>query len=96
MNGSNLTPADPGPGRQKLGKVVLFSIGEGGAAKAGELPGGEAAQGIVFAADNKTILVQFNVEKELAVYQVRDGGLVDTEARIKLDAGPVSIRTMPR
>jgi hypothetical protein len=64
--------------------------------KVGELPGGEAAQGIVFAADNKTILVQFNVEKELAVYQVRDGGLVDTEARIKLDAGPVSIRTMPR
>jgi DNA-binding beta-propeller fold protein YncE len=96
MNGSNLTPTDPGPGRQKLGKVVLFSIGEGGAVKAGELPGGEAAQGIVFATDNKTILVQFNVEKELAVYQVRDGGLVDTEARIKLDAGPVSIRTMPR
>ena len=37
-----------------------------------------------------------NVEKELAVYQVREGGLVDTQARIKLDAGPVSIRTLPR
>src|SRR4051812_46395501 len=96
MNGSNLTPSDPGPGRQKLGKVVLFSLGADGATKAGELPGGEAAQGIVFAADSRTILVQFNVEKALAVYQVRDGGLVDTEARIKLDAGPVSIRTMSR
>lgn len=96
MNGSNLTPDDPGPGRQKLGKVVLFSIGDGGATKVGELPGGEAAQGIAFAGDSKTILVQFNVEKALAVYQVQDGRLVDTKERIKLDAGPVSIRTMPR
>ena len=96
MNGSNLTPSDPGPGRQKLGRVVLFSIGDGGAAKVSDLPGGEAAQGIVFAGDSRTILVQFNVEKALAVYQIRDGKLVDTDARIKLDAGPVSIRTMPR
>jgi len=97
LNGSNLTPNDPGPGRQKLGRVVLFSIGnDGSVTKAGDLPSGEAGQGIVFAKDNQTILVQFNVERALAVYQIRDGKLVDTEARIKFDAGPVSIRTMPR
>ena len=33
---------------------------------------------------------------QIAARCLRDGGLVDTEARIKLDAGPVSIRTMPR
>jgi len=96
LNGSNLTPSDPGPGRQKLGKVVLFSIGDGGATKVDEVPGGEAAQGIIFARDNRTILVQFDVEKAIAVYQIKDGKLADTNERIKLEAGPVSIRSMPR
>jgi sugar/nucleoside kinase (ribokinase family) len=59
-------------------------------------PSGEAAQGIVFAKDSKTILVQFDVERALAVYQIRNDTLVDTGKRLRLDAGPVSIRTMPR
>ena len=96
LNGSNLTPNDPGPGRQKLGRVVLFVIKDGVATRINELPSGEAAQGIVFAKDSKTILVQFDVEKALAVYQIRDGHLVDTTERLKLEAGPVSIRSMPR
>jgi DNA-binding beta-propeller fold protein YncE len=96
LNGSNLTPNDPGPGRQKLGRVVLFAIKDGVATRINELPSGEAAQGIVFVKDSKTILVQFDVEKALAVYQIRDGHLVDTTERLKLEAGPVSIRSMPR
>jgi hypothetical protein len=40
--------------------------------------------------------VQFDVEKALAIYAIRDGKLVDTGERIKLAAGPVSIRSMPR
>ena len=44
----------------------------------------------------RTISVQFDVERALAVYAVRDGKLVDTGERIKLAAGPVSIRSMPR
>jgi len=96
LNGSNLTPSDPGPGRQKLGRVVLFAIKDGVATRVNDLPSGEAAQGIVFAKDNKTILVQFDVEKALAVYQIRDGKLAGTGERLKLDAGPVSIRATPR
>ena len=61
-----------------------------------EIPGGEAAQGVVFSEDSKTVIVQFDVEKALAVYAIRDGKLVDTNERIKLAAGPVSIRSMPR
>ena len=60
------------------------------------LPAIPLAQGIVFAKDNRTILVQFDVEKALAVYQIRDGKLADTGERLKLDAGPVSIRATPR
>ena len=79
LNGSNLTPNDPGPGRQKLGRIVLFAI------RTALRPGStiyraerQAGQGAVFAKDNKTILVQFNVEKALGVYQIRDDRLVDS------------------
>jgi hypothetical protein len=37
-----------------------------------------------------------DVEKAIAVYALRDGKLVDTGERIKLAAGPVSLRSMPR
>ncbi len=94
MAGSNLLVTDPG--RHKLGTVALFEIKNGGATKVNEIPGGEAAQGLVFSQDSKTVIVQFDVERALAVYAIRDGKLVDTNERIKLAAGPVSIRSMPR
>jgi len=94
MAGSNLLATDAD--RQKLGKVVLYAIKDGMATMVNELPGGEAAQGVVFTQDSKNILVQFDVERALALYTIRDGKLVDTGERIKLAAGPVSIRSMPR
>jgi DNA-binding beta-propeller fold protein YncE len=94
MAGSNLTSDDPG--RKKLGRVGLYAIKNGQAVKVNELPGGEAAQGVAFSKDSKTVLVQFDVERALAVYAVRGGKLVDTGNRISLAAGPVSIRSMPR
>jgi len=94
MAGSNLLANDPG--RSKLGKVGLYAVNDGQATLVNELPGGEAAQGVVFTQDGKNILVQFDVERSLALYTIRDGKLVDTGERIKLAAGPVSIRSMPR
>lgn len=94
MDGTNLVPTDPG--RQKVGKVALYEIRDGTAIKVNELPGGDAAQGVVFSKDSRTVLVQYDVERAIAVFAVRDGKLVDTGERIKLAAGPVSIRSMPR
>ncbi len=94
MAGSNLLVTDPG--RHKLGTVALFAIQDGKATKVNELPGGEAAQGVVFTQDSKTVIVQFDVERALALYAVRDGRLVDTGERVPLAAGPVSIRSTPR
>jgi DNA-binding beta-propeller fold protein YncE len=94
MDGSNLTPDNPG--RHKLGKVLLFAIRDGRAVLSGELPGGEAAQGIVFTADSRHLIVQFNVERQLALFAVNDGRLRDTGERIALTGGPSSLRTTPR
>src|SRR5450432_2845419 len=81
MVGSGLLATDAD--RQKLGKVVLYAIKDGVATLVNELPGGEAAQGVVFTQDSKNILVQFDVERALALYTIRDGKLVDTGERIK-------------
>lgn len=94
MDGTNLLATDPG--RQKVGKVALYEIRDGTAIKVNELPGGDAAQGVVFTKDSRTVLVQYDVERAIAVFAIRDGRLVDTGERIKLAAGPVSIRSMPR
>jgi len=94
MAGSNLLASDPG--RHKTGVVSLYAIRDGWATKVNEVPGGEAAQGVVFTQDSQTVIVQLDVEKALALYAVRGGRLVDTGERIGLAAGPVSIRSMPR
>jgi DNA-binding beta-propeller fold protein YncE len=94
MDGSNLT--EHNPGRHPQGRVLLFAIRDGQAVKTPDLPGGEAGQGIVFTADNEYILVQLNVEKQLAVYAVNDGDMKDTQQRIVLSGGPASLRSMPR
>src|SRR6266550_1472799 len=94
MAGSNLTPDNPG--RSKLGKVTLFEIRDGAAVRINDVQGGEAAQGVVFTQDSRYVLLQMDVERAIAVYAVLDGKLVDTGERIKLAAGPVSIRSMPR
>ncbi len=93
MDGSNLRPDNPG--RRERGRVRLFELRDGQAHAAGDLPAGEAGQGIVFTADSQYILAQFNVEKVLAVYGIEGGAWVDTGHRIPVQGGPCSIRAMP-
>jgi hypothetical protein len=94
MDGSNLPPDNPG--RRARGRLVLFEIRNGQAIPSDDVPGGEAGQGLVFTADNRYVLAQFNVEKEIAVFEVSEGKLRDTKTRLPVSGGPSSIRSMPR
>ncbi|MBB3103361.1 WD40 repeat domain-containing protein [Azomonas macrocytogenes] len=94
MDGSNL-PKD-NPGRKEKGKLTLFSIRDGQAMQVSEVPCAEAGQGLVFTQDNRHIIAQLNVEKQLAIYAIRDGQLHDSGTSIQLEAGPGSLRTPPR
>ena len=94
MNGSNLPPANPG--RRAKGRVLLFENNDGEVRRTADVAGGEASQGIVFAADGEHVLVQFNVEQQIAVYAVNGGRLTDTGVRISTPGGPASLRTRPR
>jgi hypothetical protein len=76
--------------------VLLFEIRDGRAVAAADLPGGEAAQGVVFTADSRHVLAQFNVEREIAVFAVDERRMTDTGTRLAMPGGPASIRSLPR
>jgi hypothetical protein len=58
-----------------------------------EAPIGTWSQGVAFSRDGKTILVQNMVEREIQVLRYEGDRLTDTGQRIKVNGGPVSIRT---
>lgn len=60
------------------------------------VPAGEAGQGIVFTANSRDLLAQFNVEKQIAVFAIEEGKPRDTRERLNFSGGPVSIRSQPR
>lgn len=94
LHGSNLSSTDLG--RNSAGRLTLFAVRDRRAERVDEIASGEASQGVVFAGDSQTVLVQLNVERMIAIFEVRNGKLVDTSQRLPVAAGPASIRTMPR
>ena len=73
------------------GKLVLLRIDNGRLARFAEAPIGTWAQGSAFSRDGKTLLVQNNVERELAVFRI-DGNSVTQTGRIPVEGAPVSMR----
>ncbi|MBS1155140.1 MAG: hypothetical protein H6R07_1064 [Proteobacteria bacterium] len=94
MDGSNLPRTNPG--RKPQGQLLLFALSDKGAVEVARQPAGEAAQGVIFSADSRYILAQFNVEQQIAVYAVNNGALQDTGTRLPVAGGPSSIRATPR
>lgn len=94
MDGSNL-PAGT-PGHQPRGRLQLFSLLGERLVLADDVPAGVAGQGIVFSADSRYVFAQYNVEEQIAVFDLTHGRLVDTRVRLACAGGPVSIRSMPR
>lgn len=94
MAGSNLPAGSPG--HRPRGRLALFERRDGRFVQTSTVESGTASQGAVFTRDGRRVIVQYNVERALAVYAVNDGQLVDTEVRIALQAGPTSLRATPR
>ena len=95
MNGSNKPSSSPFYAAQ--GDVQVWRVDGKKLAKTGEGKVGNWSQGAVFSNDNRTLLVQNMVQKELQVFEVSPtGSLKDNGVRIKLRAGPAGIRTAAR
>lgn len=94
MDGSSLTPDNPG--HNPRGSLVLFRIQQGQAKRVSSIKTGTAPQGVVFTKDSRRLLVQMNVDRAIAVYEIRGGRLRDTKEWIELTGGPTSMRSQPR
>jgi DNA-binding beta-propeller fold protein YncE len=91
MNGSN--KAKDSPFFADSGKLVLLRVDGSRFAKVAEIPIGHWSQGVVFAADGKTLLVGNMVEKDIQVLQWDGSALKDTGQRIKVGGGSAALRT---
>ena len=94
MDGSNLPASHPA--RRERGRLQLFRIVDDHAERVSDVPAGESAQGVVFTADSRYVLAQFYVERQIALFDVNGGALVDTGTRIAVSGGPASLRAAPR
>ncbi|HEX6705903.1 MAG TPA: YncE family protein [Albitalea sp.] len=94
MSGSN--KPNTSPFYRAKGRVIVFRVEGKRLVKHGEADVGNWSQGAVFSPDNRLLLVQNMVQKDIQVFAVEDRGLRDTGQRIVLKAGPASIRAAAR
>jgi len=91
MNGSNKPKESPFYNAN--GKLLLYMVTGKTLQKFGELPIGNWSQGVAFAPDGLTVLVQNMVQKDIQVFRIDGMRLVDTGQRIPLKGGGAAIRT---
>jgi DNA-binding beta-propeller fold protein YncE len=90
-NGSNR--AKDSPFYNDAGKLVIVRVTGKTLARVAEAPIGRWSQGTAFSPDGKTILVGNMIEKDYWVFQWDGRALRDTGQRVKMNGGPVAIRT---
>ncbi len=91
MNGSNKPKESPF--YNPNGKLLLYMVAGKTLQKFGELPIGNWSQGVAFAPDGLTVLVQNMVQKDIQVLRIDGMRLVDTGQRIPLKGGGAALRT---
>jgi len=89
INGSNKAPDSPF--YNDGGKLVLLQVTGKSLKKVAEAPVGHWSQGVLFTADNKTILVCNMVEKNLTVFRF-EGSKLRKTGTISVNGGPVAVR----
>jgi len=90
-NGSNR--AKDSPFYNDAGKLVIVRVTGKTMSRVTEAPIGRWSQGAAFSPDGKTILVGNMIEKDYWVFQWDGSTLKDTGQRVKVNGGPVAIRT---
>jgi DNA-binding beta-propeller fold protein YncE len=93
MEGSNLAADDPLRGEQ--GAVVLLERRGRTFERVQELPVGRIPEGVAFTPDGKHLVVQCHPDRELWLFEMRDGRLRDTGERIAVPGMPSSLRAGP-
>jgi DNA-binding beta-propeller fold protein YncE len=90
-NGSNR--AKESPFYNDAGKLVMVRVTGKTMTRIAEAPIGKWSQGAAFSPDGKTILVGNMISKDYWVFTWDGSKLTDTGQRVKMNGGPVAIRT---
>ncbi len=90
-NGSNRPKESPF--FNTAGKLVIVRVTGKTLARIAEAPIGRWSQGAAFSPDGKTLLVGNMIEKDYWVFSWDGTTLKDTGQRVKVNGGPVAIRT---
>ena len=90
MNGSN--KAKDSPFYNPNGNLVLLKVSGKKLVHLASAPIGTWSQGLAFAADGRTVLVQNTAEKQIQVFRIDNEQLKDTGQRLQLKAAPVAMR----
>jgi DNA-binding beta-propeller fold protein YncE len=90
-NGSNR--AKESPLYNDAGKLVMVRVTGKTMSRIAEAPIGKWSQGAAFSPDGKTILVGNMISKDYWVFTWDGSKLTDTGQRVKMNGGPVAIRT---
>jgi DNA-binding beta-propeller fold protein YncE len=90
-NGSNR--AKESPFYNDAGKLVMVRVTGKTMTRIAEAPIGKWSQGAAFSPDGKTILVGNMISKDYWVFTWDGTKLTDTGQRVKMNGGPVAIRT---
>ena len=90
-NGSNRPKESPF--YNDAGKLVIVRISGTTLARVAEAPIGHWSQGVAWLPDGKTLMVGNMVEKDYWIFSWDGTTLKDTGQRVKVDGGPVAIRT---
>ena len=90
-NGSNR--ATDSPFYNPAGKLVMVRVTGKTMSRVAEAPIGRWSQGAAWSPDGKTILVGNMIEKDYWVFSWDGSTLKDTGQRVKMNGGPVAIRT---
>lgn len=91
QNGSNKPKESPF--YNPSGTLLLYMVAGKTLQKFGQLPLGSWPQGVAFAPDGLTVLVQNRAQKDIQVFRIDGMRLVDTGQRIALKGGGTALRT---
>jgi DNA-binding beta-propeller fold protein YncE len=93
MNGSNRPQGHPLRGR---GQLVILRIDDGRLVRVASADIGTWAQGVVFNTEGNRIFVQNMMEREIQTFDFDGRTLTARPERLRLEGGPVALRTADR
>ena len=79
----------------KTGSVRLLEVGTKSLRVLNEVPAGGLPEGVAFSPDSRYVYVGNYIDRNMQIYEIRGGRLVDTGKKVALPGQPASIRGRP-